>query len=490
MNDQAHDPRRTPIPLYVDLDNTLIGTDILWEQLIRLVFHKPFLMPWMIFEGFKGKARLKEYLSDHIELPIEHLPWSKSVIEHLQSHKNKGGLVILATATHQKMASKISDYLGIFDAVLSTNANANLKGTLKARAIADLNTSLNEKHYAYLGDSLDDIPIWKNAAEAWIVSVDPSTVAQCMKAITRLKMLEPSKKNHFSSWIKLMRVQQWAKNILLFFPLILAHKLSNLELLITTFAAAVSFCFGASGVYLLNDCSDVFKDRAHPLKKHRPLASGAVPLWQGLSASLALTVLAFAVAILCVGKVFALLLLLYFFINFLYTYWIKSVAILDVVILSLFYSFRIFAGGVASSVEVSKWLLALSLFFFLSLAFGKRYQEIFLLESVGRKERSRGYLPSDQPVISICGLSAGFVSVMVLVLYISSPEVLKLYRMPDLLWLLAPMGIYWIARFWMLTTRGLLHDDPVLFALKDRVSWMIGAFALILITIAQFDWVG
>jgi 4-hydroxybenzoate polyprenyltransferase len=234
----------------------------------------------------------------------------------------------------------------------------------------------------------------------------------------------------------------------------------------------------------------VFKDRAHPLKKHRPLASGAVPLWQGLSASLALTVLAFAVAILCVGKVFALLLLLYFFINFLYTYWIKSVAILDVVILSLFYSFRIFAGGVASSVEVSKWLLALSLFFFLSLAFGKRYQEIFLLESVGRKERSRGYLPSDQPVISICGLSAGFVSVMVLVLYISSPEVLKLYRMPDLLWLLAPMGIYWIARFWMLTTRGLLHDDPVLFALKDRVSWMIGAFALILITIAQFDWVG
>jgi hypothetical protein len=199
------------------------------------------------------------------------------------------------------MASKISDYLGIFDAVLSTNANANLKGSLKARAIADLNTSLNEKHYAYLGDSLDDIPIWKNAAEAWMVSVDPSTVAQCMKAIPRLKMMETSRKNHILSWIKLMRVQQWAKNILLFFPLILAHKLSNPELLITTFAAAVSFCFWASGVYLLNDCSDVFKDRAHPLKKHRPLASGAVPLWQGLTASLAITVLAFAFTILRVG---------------------------------------------------------------------------------------------------------------------------------------------------------------------------------------------
>lgn len=490
MNDQAYDPRRTPIPLYVDLDNTLIGTDILWEQLIRLVFHKPFLMPLMIFEGFKGKARLKEWLSDHIELPIEHLPWSKSVIEHLQNHKNKGGLVILATATHQKMASKISDYLGIFDAVLATNANTNLKGSLKAKAIADLNTSLNEKHYAYLGDSLDDIPIWRNAAEAWMVPVGASTNAQCIKAIPRLKVLESKERNRISSWIKLMRIQQWAKNILLFLPLLLAHKLSNPLSLIITFVAAVSFCFAASSVYLFNDCSDVFNDRSHPSKKRRPLASGAVPLWQGLTASLAMTVLAFALALSCVGKGFAALLVLYFVVNLLYTYWIKSVAILDVVILSLFYSFRIFAGGVASSVEVSKWLLAFSLFFFLSLAFGKRYQEIFLLESVGRRERSRGYLPSDQPIISICGLSAGFVSVMVLVLYVNSPEVLKLYRMPDLLWLLAPLGIYWIARFWVLTTRGLMNDDPVLFALKDRVSWMIGAFVLFLITIAQFHWLG
>ncbi len=208
MNDQAYDPRRTPIPLYVDLDNTLIGTDILWEQLISLAFHKPFLMPLMIFAGFKGKARLKEYLSDHIELPIEHLPWSKSVIEHLQRHKNKGGLVILATATHQKMASKISDYLGIFDAVWATNANTNLKGSLKAKAIADLNTSLNEKHYAYLGDSLDNIPIWRDAAEEWVVPVGAATHARYMKAITRLKVLESKERNRISSWIKLMRIQQ------------------------------------------------------------------------------------------------------------------------------------------------------------------------------------------------------------------------------------------------------------------------------------------
>jgi len=478
------------IPLYVDLDDTLIGTDILWEQIIRLAFQKPFLIPLMICVSFRGKALFKKWLSERVEVPVEHLPWSEVVVDHVRKHKDKGGSVILATATHRNIAFKINEHLGIFDAVLATNGDTNLKGSSKAEAIAEYNASLNERHYAYVGDSASDIPIWEKASEAWMVSRSHSLESQCRKAVPHLKVLESRGIGYFSSWITLLRIRQWSKNVLLFLPLLLAHKTTSPAVIISTSVAALSFCFAASGVYLFNDCSDVFKDRSHPLKKRRPLASGAIPLWRGVMASLILIVLAVSLALSSVGKGFALILLLYLFSNVLYTCWIKSVAILDVVLLSLFYSLRIFAGGVASNVEVSKWLLAFSLFFFLCLAFGKRYQEIFLLKSSEVTEHTRGYIPNDQSIISICGISAGFVSVMVLVLYVNSPEVLKLYRTPDLLWLLAPLGIYWIARFWMLVARGLMHDDPVFFALKDRVSWGIGAAVLLLLSMAQFAWPG
>jgi 4-hydroxybenzoate polyprenyltransferase/phosphoserine phosphatase len=489
MNDAASQLPNHGMPLFVDLDDTLIATDILWEQIIRLIFHKPYLIPSMIWFGLKGKARFKEWLSKKIDLPVEYLPWSKAVIDYARKHKDRGGLLILSTATHENIALKINEHLGIFDAVLATNGDTNLKGSHKAQAITEYNVSLNKKHYAYVGDSVSDIPIWEKATEAWMVSGRPSLESRCRKAVPHLKVLEAREVGYFSNWIKLLRVRQWSKNILLFLPLLLAHKILNPTLFATASAAALSFCFAASGVYLFNDTSDVFKDRSHPLKKLRPLASGSIRLWQGFGASLILVLLSVSIALLSVGIGFALILLLYLVSNALYTCWIKSVAILDVVLLSLFYSLRIFAGGVAVDVEVSKWLLAFSLFFFLSLAFGKRYQEILLLNASKGTEHTRGYIPGDQSIISICGISSGFVSVMVLVLYVNSPEVLRLYHIPDLLWLLAPLGIYWVARFWMLTARGLMHDDPVFFALKDRLSWGIGIAALIILTIAHFVWI-
>lgn len=280
--------------------------------------------------------------------------------------------------------------------------------------------------------------------------------------------------------LQLMRPHQWVKNVLLFFPVILAHRLLEPDLFLKTAFAAAVFSLMASAVYVLNDRMDVESDRIHPDKKHRPLAAGTFPLRAALPTSLLLGLISLGLAFSFFPGEFGLLLIGYLAANSLYSGFLKQVPILDAVFLTLMFVLRILAGGVTGGVSVSIWLMSFSLFFFLSIAFAKRVQELQLAlqDRQASEKQIRGYHPADLPCLSQLGISSGLISVLVLALYMNSSAMILQYRNPEFLWLLSPLMLFWIGRFWLLTLRGRMSHDPILFALKDRTSYVVLALLM------------
>jgi 4-hydroxybenzoate polyprenyltransferase len=287
------------------------------------------------------------------------------------------------------------------------------------------------------------------------------------------------------AWIRALRPGHWIKNALLLLPLLLAHKFADSSRLVHTLLACTAFCLGASGIYILNDLLDVQADRAHERKRSRPFASGALSTTQGLAMVAALLPLALAVAWLVNVKVM-LLVGAYLLLTIAYSLYVKSRLLLDVILLSYLYTHRIICGAVAAQVELTPWLLAFSLFFFLSLAFAKRYSELMAIQKANRRQASgRGYSVDDLEVILSVGPASGYLSVLVFCLYITDSDVAKsLYRHPQYLWMICPILLYWITRVWFFAKREALEDDPVLFAVKDRVSWIAGALSAVLVLLA------
>jgi 4-hydroxybenzoate polyprenyltransferase len=286
--------------------------------------------------------------------------------------------------------------------------------------------------------------------------------------------------------LRALRVHQWAKNILLFVPVVTAHRLTDVALDFRAVLGFVSFCLCTSGVYLINDLVDLDVDRAHPKKRHRPLASGAMSKTYATGAAIVLLAAAFAIA-LAFSVDFAIALGIYFALTSAYSFWLKRVAIVDVLCLAGLYALRVLAGGQSTGLPVSMWLLALSMFAFLSLALVKRVSELRLTsQSTERSLHGRGYQVSDQTMLSEAGIAAGYAAVLVFALYIQlSEEVQILYSHPSVLWFVCPLILYWITRMWLLTHRGEIHEDPVLFAIGDRASYIVGALAMLTMFLAR-----
>ncbi len=288
----------------------------------------------------------------------------------------------------------------------------------------------------------------------------------------------------FRNLLRALRTHQWVKNSLLFVPLFLAHQWSDLELVIKSLFAFFSFSFCASAFYIFNDLSDIESDRMNPSKKTRPFASGDLSVGFGIFMIPCLLAISLFLAQETEPAFFNIL-LAYAALTSLYSTFLKKIAVLDVVVLASFYALRLFAGSLAVSVPISQWLIAFSMFIFLSLAFAKRFSELYALKS--RKEekaKGRGYVASDLEQVSQLGSSSGYISALVLALYISSEEVKKLYSHPELLWLICPILLYWIGRIWILAHRGQLHEDPIVFALKDKPSYLVGITALLVSLLA------
>lgn len=452
-------------PMVVDLDGTLTPTDTLLELLIQLIKQSPLNLLRLPFWLLKGRAAFKEAVCSRTTFSAARMPYREAFLAYLRNEKSKGRQIILATAAHKSIAQCVSDHLALFDDVLASDAGRNLKGQTKLEAIQEkVGTA-----FVYAGDSRADMPIW-SAAQAVILVGASAGLAEAIRQRSTIEQEFPKESIRWSTWARALRVHQWLKNLLLFVPMLTAFSFMDLGKLATMALAFLSFSFAASATYLINDLWDLESDRAHPRKKNRPFASATIPILVGLAVAGGLLILASVLA-LAVSHAFSLMLLLYVILTSTYSWMFKEYVLIDVIMLSLLYTLRILAGSVAIAVATSAWLLAFSVFMFLSLALVKRCAELISLEQNGMAAaRGRDYRVTDLAVLCPLGVASAMSAVVVFGLFINSPDTQSRYATPGLLWLVAIGLIYWLARLWIKTSRGEMHDDPVIYAIKDRGS--------------------
>lgn len=474
-------PSANPVPLCVDLDGTLVKTNVLLESLLALLKANvlyAFLFPlWLV----RGRAYFKREIARRVRLDPSTLPYNLPFLNYLKEQRARGRSLVLATACDGLLAQAIARHLGLFEQVLVSDGLTNLSGRQKLKA---LNARFRRAGFDYAGNARVDLPIWR-AARASIVVNAPAAVARAARSRARVALSfdGPSARERALAFVRALRPHQWVKNLLVFVPLLAAHLGGGTDLAAAV-TAFIAFCLCSSGVYLLNDMLDLEADRAHATKRHRPFASGALPLAAGIAGAPLLLLAAAAIA-LSLSPAFLGALAGYFALTLAYSFYFKRIVLLDVVVLAVLYTVRIFAGALAVHVAVSKWLFAFSVFLFLSLAFVKRFSELFgVREAKQASVKGRSYYASDLEQLATLGASSGYISVLVLALYINSEQVTDLYRHPGALWFICLVLLYWVSRVWLLAHRGQMHHDPIVFAIKDRVSYLLALAAAVALLFA------
>jgi 4-hydroxybenzoate polyprenyltransferase/phosphoserine phosphatase len=453
-------------PLVVDLDGTLIKTDLLVESVCRLLRQKPLALLAMPFWLLKGRARLKREIAGQVQLDAALLPYRTPLLEYLRAERGIGRQIILATGSDERFAKQVADHLKLFDLVLGSDGVTNLSGKRKR---ARLVGQFGEKGFDYVGNESRDLAVWSSARKAIVVNPTP----RLMRALAKVAEFETSFEDHRAKlieYLSALRPQQWLKNILVFIPIFTAHLFVEPVLLGRTLVAFFAFCCCASGGYIINDLCDLEADRHHPTKRLRPFASGRLPLSYGLAIAPVMAVLGFVLAWL-LSWISVGILLLYYTLAIAYSLFLKKVVLLDVWILACFYTLRIVGGGAAIGIWPSVWLSAFSMFLFISLAFIKRYVELIVMRQVeGEHATARGYELIDAEFLASKGTCSGYAAVVVLSLYIASGAVKTLYSTHQVLWLVCPLLQYWIGYLWLVAHRGEMHDDPLVFAVRNRTS--------------------
>ncbi len=469
------------IPLVVDLDGTLIYGDMLHESCISAVRAKPHALFAIPFWLTRGKAYLKARLAQLSTFDPAHLPYNSEVLEYIRSQKNIGRKLILCTASDQEIATKIANHLGIFDGVLASDG-INLAGRNKAAALL---SQFGEGGFDYIGNSHADIAVWEKARAVYVANASNS-VMNAIKQNMQITHTFNRVPTRLTDYLRAIRVHQWLKNLLIFIPMLAAHQLGNVQLWTEALLGFFSFSLCASAVYLLNDISDIEGDRQHPRKRLRPFASGFIGIDQGLMLASLLLMVGLSLGYL-VSKLFFACLFIYLVLTTAYTFGLKQLPLLDCILLAGLYTLRIIAGGVAVDIPVSFWLLAFSVFIFLSLAFVKRYAELDAQSQHGVLAlKGRGYRVQDMPLVESLGLVSGFMAVLVLALYLNSDTVVSLYGAPEIIWCAVPIMLLWVSYVWLKTHRGEMHDDPIIFAIEDPVSLLIVFCMLLTFVLAKF----
>lgn len=471
-------------PLCVDLDGTLVSSDTLSEALLLLLRQRPWLALATPFWLLRGRARFKKLIAEHVRLNAESLPYRRQLVDALRQSRAQGRKLVLATAADRRVADAVAKHLDLFDEVHASDGALNLKSTHKRDALV---AAYGERGFDYVGDSSADEAILRAAARGFLVGASPRAAAFATRIGT--VTLVSRRPSVLRALVKELRPHQWAKNALLILPVLLAPNLPEPHSLARGILAAFTFSLCASAGYVINDLLDIEADRAHVTKLERPFASGALQVIAGPPLFFALVGSSFALSLGFLPRGFSAMLLLYFAGTLSYSFFLKRLLLLDVLVLAGLYTHRLLAGGVATGVRVSAWLLGFSLFFFTSLAFAKRYVELRALTS-DDKVKNRGYYRTDVAVITSMGTASGYIAALVFVLYVDGSTVRAVYREPLLLWLILPVMLYWLGRLWLLAGRGLMQEDPVKFALKDRVSLVCGAVIAAIAAAARFapDW--
>lgn len=474
--------------LYIDLDGTLTFSDVLVESFLELIKKNPFMLLLLPCWLLRGKANFKYQIARRIKLRADLLPYNQALLNYLQEQKQQGRKLVLMSASSQLLVSEVARHLGLFDEAVGSTPHENFSGRLKLNRMRAMNP---DSAFAYAGNAAIDLEVWQGSAGAILVNTGDYLSRRAAAATAVLEKFD----NSFGSlhgrlkamW-KVMRPHQWLKNLLLLVPLMLSHQMGNTGLLLQALIGLASFSLCASSVYVLNDLLDLSADRQHHSKCHRPFAAGELSPQTGLVLSPLLLLQAFALALLLPPE-FLTILALYYFGTCFYSLVLKQIELVDVITLATLYTLRIIAGAAAVSVLPSFWLLAFSMFLFMSLAFVKRYTELSYLREQGITHTAgRGYQAKDLDMMAFLGCSSGFMAVLVFALYINSDATLQQYRAPEILWFICPLLLYLISRIWLLAWRGEIDDDPVVFALQDGISQAVAFVAIVLLWMANLDW--
>ncbi|WP_246162350.1 UbiA family prenyltransferase [Roseovarius faecimaris] len=424
----------------------------------------PFLS---FFNMSRGRAFLKRHLALASSVDVKTLPYNSKVINYIEEWRRSGGRTALVTASDQILAEKIAREIGLFDEVYGSDGTLNLKGECKAQFLEE---RFGRKGFHYMGDHAADIPIWRRAAKAITVGASHSLRCEAERACDSIEHIV-SERSSTKTYIKALRMHQWLKNVLVLLPMLAAHQFDGPTFFLSLIAF-LSFSLMASGIYVVNDLIDLTADRSHPRKQNRPFASGDIPIYQGMWMAAGLFLIGVVLAI-SVNAAFVLAILGYCLLTTAYSLILKRRIILDIFALTALYSMRIVAGSLAAGITLSVWLLAFSAFFFLALAAVKRQAELADIAMRGELEvNGRGYHVNDLPIVSMIAIAAGYVSVLVMMLYVNSPQVMNLYGLPEALWGVSAVLLFWITQTVMLAHRGEMHDDPVVYAATDRTSLM------------------
>jgi len=467
-------------PLVVDLDGTLVRTDLLTESFFILLKQNPLYLFRCILWLFKGRANLKARVAERVTLDVNTLPYNEGLLRYLRRQHAEGRRLVVATAADQRLACQIADHLQLFETVLASDGTINLSGKRKRTLLSQ---EFGEKGFDYAGNAQRDLAVWSAARRAIVVTAKPS-VQRRVSEMTPVERVFEHRKTDFTVYWHALRLHQWLKNLLVFVPLIAANRLSNTSLLAQAAVAFLAFGISASSVYLMNDLLDLSADRRHPRKRLRPLAAGElapntalwlIPALMGSSVILSLFLPLSFLGILVV----------YYGLTLAYSFYLKHIALLDVIVLASLYGLRILAGSWALGIWPSSWLLVFSTFLFLSLALVKRYGELVTMRDLGGgTAKARGYLVSDRDLLASLGSASGYVSVLVLLLYITHDSARILYEDPELIFMVCPFLLYWISHIWLAAHRGRMDDDPLVFAFRDRTSLVLILCATVIMILA------
>jgi len=466
--------------LVVDLDGTLIHTDTLYESAIWCLFHNGVELRNAL-DAFRrgGIAAMKEALANAYDLDPKHLPYNQSVLEFLEEKRNAGYKLVLATGANHTIATAIAEHLQLFDDVLASSSNRNNTSLEKINSI-----KAKYRSFDYVGNSRADVSVWKESRYGYVV-VDSATNLQ-KKAGKQLTTIGRTKRKTFKGWLTQLRPHQWAKNALLAVSIIASHRYLEIDSWSKVLFGFAAFSLLASAVYIFNDLSDLSNDRRHSDKRNRPLASGRINAPLALFLSVLLVIVSFAIAY-NTSQPFAGCLVLYLAANIAYTFKLKKVVIVDVMLLAFMYTARIWAGAVLIDEPMSFWIASFSVFIFLSLALLKRYSEI-LAETKSGDEAivGRGYRAGDSALVLSSGLSSAFSSVIFLALYLDSQAVVTKYSDPSWLWGTVPLLLGWLLSLWFRASRGSVNQDPIFFALRDKFSQVTFVALAVLFMCATF----
>jgi len=461
-------------PLCIDLDGTLLRTDTLWEMAIVLLKEHPWKALWLPIWLMQGRAKLKQRLAAMVRLDFASLPYTTELLTYLREAHASGRELVLVSACDRVVGDQVARHLGLFSEVITSDGRTNLKGPAKVQL---LNGRFGSRGFDYAGNEKADLPVWEAARERLVANAPPRIVRRLTRESKSVREFSPQR-SRFPALVRALRCHQWSKNLLVFLPVIAAHAYFNVSAMVGAFLAFVAWCFVASGIYVSNDLFDLEADRHHPTKRLRPFASGDLPLSLGTALAPVLLLVGFGIAA-SVSRACAGTVVLYAAVACAYSYFLKKHPLVDVFALAFMFTIRVVGGGVASGYFVSTWLLAFASFLFLGLAFLKRCSELVRIQALGRKHMgSRGYGVIDLAVLEMFGVASAFIAIMVLGLYLSSAVAETHYRWPGILWAEAPLMLLWLCRLWLATARGQMHDDPIVYSVRDWVSWFLGACAL------------